>query len=151
MNNAWPALKKYARGPSMLFSFGVTSSTTLGITPAAMLLQKYRSLQRPISMVRVSLISIRLIACVGFWGIPSARDISFTVPTGINPKVQENPHWAIPLTVSLTVPSPPMQNTASNPRSQAFLAKRVASPSPLVNLTSIVSNKVLNFHCKSRA
>ena len=83
--------------------------------------------------------------------MPRARDISLTVPTGIKPKVDLKPPWAIPFTVSFTVPSPPMQNTASNPRSQASLAKRVASPSPVVNLTSIVSNKELNFHCKSRA
>ena len=75
----------------MLFSFGVTSSTTLGITPAAILLQKYLSLQRPISIVLVSLMSMRLIACDGFWLIPSARDISLTVPTGIKPKVDLNP------------------------------------------------------------
>ena len=39
----------------------------------------------------------------------------------------------------------PMQNTASNPRSQASFAKRVASPSPVVNLTSIVFKQGAQF------
>ena len=135
----------------MRFSFGVTSSITFGMTPAAMLLQKYLSLQRPISMERTWLISRRRIASNGRCGMPRARDISLTVPTGIKPKVALKPPWAIPFTVSLTVPSPPMQKTASKPSSQAAFAKRVASSAPVVNLTSIVSKRVLNFHCKSRA
>lgn len=149
VNNAWPARKKYARG-RVCFSFeqlhpqprNNTSCNIIAeipiITTAINNGSSFIDIDTPDSLCWILVNAERtrhIIYCTN--GDKSKGTGESTLGNTINGFVNS----------AVTT----MQNTASNPRSQAFLAKRVASPSPLVNLTSIVSNKVLNFHCKSRA
>ena len=110
------------------FSLWVTSSITFGITPAAMLFAEIFIITTT-DINGTSLIDINTFdrLCWILVNAKGTRHIVYST-NGNKPKVDLKPPWAIPLTVSFTVPSPPMQNTASNPRSQkASLAKRVAS------------------------
>ena len=115
----------------------------------AILLQKYVSLQRPISTRRITLVFKAWMASSGCKEIPRARLISLTVPMGINPNLARPPARTIPFTVSLMVPSPPIQKMASTPSLEASMANCVASPAWRVNFTSIRSNKELSCHCSS--